>query len=245
MPRLVVMIDGVAIKEVPLSKERTTLGRRPYNDIVIDHLAVSGEHAVFVMAHDGGVEVEDVGSTNGTSVNGQPTKRQLLRSGDVVEVGKYRLRFLSEESPADYEKTLYVRPGMQPAVALAAEGAAAPGPSMAAGAAESAGSHAQTVTLPPYHQRHHAPPPLSAVVRVVSGPAAGRQVALTKVVTTIGKPGVAVASITRRPHGFVLAHVEGQHAPALNGTLVGSDALPLKDGDRIVLAGTEMEFAQG
>ncbi len=229
MPRMVVTIDGVVIKEVPLTKERTTIGRRPYNDIVIDHLAVSGEHAVFLLAPDGSAAVEDLGSTNGTTVNGQPAQRQALRSGDTVEVGKYRLRYLAEEAQPDYEKTLFMRPGMAAPTAAPAAGAAmgaAPAPAHAA---------------PP----HPPPPVLQAAVRVTSGPAAGREVVLTKVVTTLGKPGVSVASITRRPHGFVLAHVEGEHVPLLNGALLGAAAVPLKGGDRIALAGTEMEFVQG
>ena len=75
MPKMIVSIDGVVIKEVELSKERTVLGRRPYNDIVIDNLAVSGEHVAFHM-NDHGVEAEDLGSTNGTYVNGKAVKRQ-------------------------------------------------------------------------------------------------------------------------------------------------------------------------
>ena len=81
-------------------------------------------------------------------------------------------------------------------------------------------------------------------MRVISGPATGREVALTKVVTTLGKPGVAVASITRRPHGFVLTHVEGEERPLLNGGALGPGAVALQNGDRIALAGAEMEFRQ-
>ncbi|HCE29632.1 MAG TPA: FHA domain-containing protein, partial [Comamonadaceae bacterium] len=93
MAKMIVSIDGVVIKEVQLTKERTMLGRRPYNDIVIDNLAVSGEHAVMHMTeHE--VEVEDLGSTNGTYVNGKAIKRQVLRNGDTIEVGKYKIRFL-------------------------------------------------------------------------------------------------------------------------------------------------------
>lgn len=82
MPRMIVSIDGVVIKEVQLTKERTTLGRRPYNDIVIDNLAVSGEHAAIHMMPDG-VEIEDLGSTNGTYVNAKAVKRQELRMGST------------------------------------------------------------------------------------------------------------------------------------------------------------------
>ncbi|WP_313083643.1 FHA domain-containing protein [Pulveribacter sp.] len=218
MPRMVVTIDGVVIKEVPLTKERTSIGRRPYNDIVIDHLAVSGEHAVILLSADGSAEVEDMGSTNGTFVDGQTIKRHALRNGDMVEVGKYKLRYLADQAAPDYEKTVFLKPGMLPP-AVPPRAAPAPAPAAAA--------------------------PLNALVRVISGPAAGREVALTKVVTTIGKPGIAVAAITKRHHGFVLAHVEGGDMPLLNGTGVSSEPVPLKTGDRIALAGTEMEFVLG
>ena len=222
MPKMIVSIDGVVIKEVQLTKERTMLGRRPYNDIVIDNLAVSGEHAVMHMTeHE--VEVEDLGSTNGTYVNGKAIKRQVLRNGDTIEVGKYKIRFLQEEEDGGYEKTMIFKPGMVPPP-LAPRPAAATAPAAAPATASAA--------------------PLSAVIRVLSGAAAGREVALTKVVTTIGKPGVAVASITRRHHGFVLAHVEGPDTPMHNGARIGQAPVPLHTGDMLELAGTEMQFIQ-
>lgn len=219
MAKLIVAIDGVVIKEVPLSKERTTLGRRPYNDIVIDNLAISGEHAVLHMAGDS-VEIEDLGSTNGTYVNGQPVKRQALHTGDTVEVGKYKIRFMHEAEGDNFEKTMVFRPGMAPPRAVPSR----PAP-----------------LTPP----QPSPATLSAAIRVLTGAAAGREVALLKVVTTIGKPGVAVASITRRHHGFVLSHVEGAEMPLLNGLPIGADPVQLKGTDRIELAGTAMEFVQG
>jgi hypothetical protein len=81
-------------------------------------------------------------------------------------------------------------------------------------------------------------------IKVLSGAAAGRQVQLVKVVTTIGKPGVAVAAITKRPHGFVVAHVEGSNKPTLNGSAIGPDPVALKHGDLLELAGTQMQFVQ-
>ena len=222
MAKMIVSIDGVVIKEVQLTKERTMLGRRPYNDIVIDNLAVSGEHAVMHMTeHE--VEVEDLGSTNGTYVNGKAIKRQVLRNGDTIEVGKYKIRFLQDEQDGGYEKTMIFKPGMVPPPP-APRPAAATAPAAAPATASAA--------------------PLSAVIRVLSGAAAGREVALTKVVTTIGKPGVAVASITRRHHGFVLAHVEGPDTPMHNGARIGQTPVPLHTGDMLELAGTEMQFIQ-
>lgn len=211
MPNMIVSIDGVVIKDVQLTKERTTLGRRPYNDVVIDNLAVSGEHAVVHMRGDE-VEIEDLGSTNGTYVNGKPVKRQELFNGDVIEIGKYKVRFLHEERQPDFEKTMLFKPGMAPS-----------------------GVASRTA---------FAAPLISAYIKVLSGAASGREVDLTKIVTTIGKPGVAVASITKRPHGFVLTHVEGNHPPSLNGNAIGMSPTPLQSGDVLELAGTQMQFMQ-
>src|SRR6188768_4502464 len=124
MPKMIVSIDGVVIKEVQLTKDRTTLGRRPYNDIVIDNLAVSGEHAVLqMMAND--VYLEDLNSTNGTYVNGKAVKKQLLQNNDTVEIGKYKIKYINEAANAGYEKTQIIKAGSIVASPARAEGAAA------------------------------------------------------------------------------------------------------------------------
>src|SRR3954465_10256566 len=133
MPKMIVSIDGVVIKEVQLTKDRTTLGRRPYNDIVIDNLAVSGEHAVLQLTDDE-VFLEDLNSTNGTYVNGKAVKKQLLQNNDTVEIGKYKIKFINEAAGANFEKTMIFKPGMVPPGAKPAAGAAAPA-AAAAGAA--------------------------------------------------------------------------------------------------------------
>ena len=222
MPKMIVSIDGVVIKEVQLTKDRTTLGRRPYNDIVIDNLAVSGEHAVLQMTGSE-VYLEDLNSTNGTYVNGKAAKKQLLQNADVVEVGKYKIKYVNEAAEQGFEKTMMVKPGMLAAMAAAPAAVASP-PVYAA-----------------------APEPVVAAasrasIKVLSGAASGREVPLTKVVTTVGKPGVAVAAITRRQHGFVVHHVEGAGNPTLNGAPIGVDPVTLKNGDLIELAGTQMQF---
>ena len=204
MPKMIVSIDGVVIKEVQLSKDRTSLGRRPYNDIVIDNLAVSGEHAVLQMS---GVEVyvEDLNSTNGTYVNGKAVKKQLLQHADVVEIGKYKISFVIENG-ATAEKAAAIAPV------------------------------AGTIPTTPLVS--------TAAIRVMSGAAVGREVILVKMVTTIGKPGVAVAAITKRFQEFVVTHVEGAEKPTLNGTAVGAEPVTLKNGDVLELAGTQMQFVQ-
>ena len=219
MGKLVVSLDGVVIKEVQITKDKTTLGRRPYNDIVIDNLAVSGEHAVLQMV-GADVFIEDLNSTNGTYINGKAIKKQLLTHNDTVEIGKYKIKYLVDEG-ADYEKTMIMRPGATPPAFTP--------PAPAAHAPAAAPSLAAAPTQP-------------AVIKVLNGAAAGREVALTKVVTTVGKPGVQVASITKRPNGYAFAHVEGATRPSVNGVPLVGDSVPLRNGDVIELAGTQMQF---
>jgi pSer/pThr/pTyr-binding forkhead associated (FHA) protein len=225
MGKLVVSLDGVVIKEVQIIKDKTTLGRRPYNDIVIDNLAVSGEHAVLQMVGQD-VFIEDLNSTNGTYINGKAVKKQLLAHNDTVEIGKYKIKYLVDEG-SEYEKTMIMRPG-----ATAAAGAPAPGFSHTTGM----GANSAFGALGPQGN--------PASIKVLNGAAAGREVALTKVVTTVGKPGVQVASITKRPGGYVISHVEGSHRPAINGSPLSGDSVHLKNGDVIELAGTQMQFIQ-
>lgn len=206
MPALSITLDGVHLKDIALTQPRTTLGRRPYNDIVVDHLAVSGEHAIFVL-HPDGVEVQDLHSTNGTYVNGRAIVSQRVGPDDTIEIGRYliRLKALPEDEPS----------ASTPVASPAAPVATAPS----------------------------APLPLGAArIRVLSGPAAGKSMGLTKVVTTLGKPGVAVAAITHRGEGYTLALVDGLEAPRLNGQPIGAAPVPLHPRDEIELAGTRMRF---
>lgn len=241
MPTLVISIDGAVIKEVLLSKERTTLGRRPYNDVVIDNLAVSGEHAVLTMNEDGSVLIEDLRSTNGTYVNGQAVQRHALIHGDLLDIGRYKIRFVQQEKSA-------TRTALAAIAAASAALAAAPTTRPARldeptrlsafGADSSASGFGHT--LPPSMAGLAT---RQAAIRMLSGNAAGREVHLVKIVTTLGKPGVAVASITQKPHGFVLTRLEGD-APSvrLNGLEIGQHPAPLQHGDTVELAGTQMQF---
>jgi len=237
MGKLVVSLDGVVIKEVQITKDKTTLGRRPYNDIVIDNLAVSGEHAVLQMV-GADVFIEDLNSTNGTYINGKAVKKQLLTHNDTVEIGKYKIKFLVDDN-SDYEKTLLMRPqgGQQfaAASAFAAQGVMQSGhPGLGLGAAAASQSGGALAGAPAGST--------AALIKVLNGAAAGREVVLTKIVTTVGKPGVQVASITKRPTGYAIAHVEGTSRPSVNGSPLVGESVPLRNGDVIELAGTQMQF---
>jgi pSer/pThr/pTyr-binding forkhead associated (FHA) protein len=230
MGKLVVSLDGVVIKEVQITKDKTTLGRRPYNDIVIDNLAVSGEHAVMQMV-GADVFIEDLNSTNGTYINGKAIKKQLLTHNDTVEIGKYKIKYLVDDS-TEFERTMIVRPGSS-APAPSAHTPMQPSPASAHGHA-AADSHFAPLGTPV--------PTQPASIKVLNGAAAGREVVITKVVTTVGKPGVQVASITKRPNGYAFAHVEGASRPSINGVPLVGDSVPLRNGDVIELAGTQMQF---
>lgn len=236
MAKLILSMDNLVLKEIPLNKERTTIGRKPHNDIQIDNLAISGEHAVIVTILNDSF-LEDLNSTNGTFVNGQQVKKHFLQNNDVIELGKYRLKYVNEApqhaAQADFEKTMVLRPDMmrkaaeQAAVKPPAEAEPAQiMPPLAPAAAPAAPAAAQQV----------------AAIQVLNGSNAGKTLELVKPLTTLGKPGVQVAVIARRPHGFFLTHVEGAKHPTVNGEAINPQAHELKDHDIIELAGVKMEF---
>jgi FHA domain len=261
VPKMILSIDGVVIREVQLVKDKVAVGRRPYNDIVIDSLAVSGEHAM-VHLMDDQAHIEDLNSTNGTYVNGRAVKKQQLQHEDTIGVGKYTLQFLQDlqagsrqtaqanaraqsaandapraearsmalsmadmqlTAPAALDATTYVHPKAQ---------ASRPGVAPADTAVVSAPAPLQ-----------YAQGAYGAFIRVVSG-SVPREVELLKVVTTIGKTGVAVAAITRRQQAYVLSHVEGALKPALNGSVIAGDPITLRNGDLVELAGIQLQFVQ-
>ncbi len=223
MAKLILSMDGLVLKEIPLVKERMTIGRKPHNDIQIDNLAISGEHAAVVTILNDSF-LEDLNSTNGTLVNGQTIKKHFLKNNDVVELGKYKLKYIAEQparaDAADFEKTMLLRPnGARPA-------STAPAGDTPAGAGATA-----------------APPALPvAAIQLLNGPNAGRELELTKTLTTLGKPGAQVAVIARRPHGYFITHVEGASFPVVNGQAIDAQAHALADHDVIEIAGVKMEF---
>ena len=249
MAKLILSMDGLVLKEINLTKERTTIGRKPHNDIQIDNLAVSGEHAVIVTILQDSF-LEDLGSTNGTVVNGQSIKKHFLQNNDIIELGKYKLKYLNESpagvaKAADFEKTMVLRPGAVKPAAAPASAPAAPAVAAAPAAAKVmgdtvAGQPAAT-TVPPASGKPSAPQK-SAALQLLSGANAGKELDLTKPLTTLGKPGVQVAVITRRPQGFFITHVEGASFPVVNGKPLDAQARALNDHDVIELAGVKMEF---
>ena len=259
--KLILSMDGVVIREYPLNKERMTIGRKSHNDIVIDNLAVSGEHAAIVtILHDS--FLEDLDSTNGLEVNGTPTKKHFLQNNDLVEIGKYKLKYINDQagqtSAADFEKTMILRAPVKQAAPGAEKGDASMGvmntqAKLNAKLAEEVSAKEviertgkfnthQLAPLPAMPPPAAAAAPQAAAVQILTGPNAGKELALVKNLTTLGKPGVQVAVLTRRPHGYFITHVEGASHPVVNGMSLSDQPHQLNDHDVIELVGVKMEF---
>src|SRR5262245_9937637 len=235
MARLALSLDGQILAEYNMNKERYTIGRLPDNDIRFDNPAVSGHHSLIINILNDSF-LEDLNSTNGTYVNGKLIKKHALQHGDVITVGHHQLRFVDQQETDteqdEFEKTMVIQPSSQGEdklrkIAASVDQAAA----KAAPATKPSGD--QPVALP------------KAKLQVLSGAFAGRELELTKALTTLGRPGVQVAAITRRAEGYFIVHVdsgkEGDY-PLVNGAAIGPQARRLRDNDVIQLAGVKMGF---
>ena len=227
MARLVLSLDGQVLAEYNMNKERYTVGRLPDNDIRIDNPAVSGHHALVINILNDSF-LEDLNSTNGTYVNGKIVKKHALQDDDVITVGHHTLRFVDGEGdePADeFEKTMVI-------TSRDAARMVVPPPPPPPPATSPQGTFANGA-LP------------KAKLQVLSGQFAGRELELVKTLTTLGRPGVQVAAITRRADGFYIVHVESGREgdyPLVNGVAIGAQARKLQDNDVLQLAGVKMGF---
>lgn len=199
MAKISVTLEGAILQEIPLNKPKVTIGRRPNNDVVLNHLAISGNHAVIEMQMND-CYLEDLNSTNGTQVNGQPVRRHFLQNGDVISLAKYLIKYESDSK-------LH-------------------GESLQIGG---------SVSTPARH----------AFVKILNGSNAGRQLLLNKELTTLGSPGVQVATITRTNNTYFLTHVEGARPTMVNEVAIGNKVRELKQGDVIEMSGTQLIFQIG
>lgn len=190
MAKVVVTLNGQVQKEFNIDRARLNIGRRPGNDLVLDHLAVSGRHAAIDTTSEG-TFILDLGSTNGTSVNGQPIKKHLLHHDDVIEMGKYQLKFVVEVDNYQISPDETLKTG---------------------------------------------------TIKVLNGANAGKEMVLSKPVTSLGSPGILVVSIAREGNRFKITFVEGKVFPKINGEAIDARPRVLEHGDEIDLSGTKMAF---
>jgi pSer/pThr/pTyr-binding forkhead associated (FHA) protein len=231
MARLILSLDGAVLAEYNMNKERYTIGRLPDNDIRIDNPAVSGHHSLIINILNDSF-LEDLNSTNGTYVNGKLIKKHALQHGDVITAGHHQLRFVEDDEAQqdEFEKTMVIQPSARPVERVRA-------------AVSDAQNTASRRTL-----GNGAPAIKKAKLQVLSGAFAGRELELTKALTTLGRPGVQVAAITRRAEGYFIVHVDAEgddNFPLVNGAKIGAQARKLSDNDVIQLAGVKMGFFEG
>lgn len=236
MSKLVVYNEGKREAEYPLDQERVTIGRGNHNDIRLGHNTVSGEHALVITIRNDSF-LEDLHSTNGVRVNNRPIKKCALQNGDEIRIAHYLLKYVYEpEAPDDEidELTLLLEPERARPAAPTSTGGGESTRELGRAAREEGGTgRVRPSALPP------------AKVYILSGPGAGRELALDKTLTTLGKPGIQMALITRRARGYFLTHIEGPDFPLLNGGPIGPHSRALNDRDIIELAGTKLEFSMG
>src|ERR1700733_6859557 len=235
MARLILSLDSQVMAEYNMNKERYTIGRLPDNDIRIDNGAVSGHHSLIINILNDSF-LEDLNSTNGTYVNGKLIKKHALQHGDVITVGHHQLRFAEDDEAQDeFEKTMVIQPSQRPMEKIRnlREAPASAPDGSAIESHKAAGSSSQVK---------------KAKLQVLSGAFAGRELELSKALTTLGRPGVQVAAITRRQDWYFIVHVDSEKSgdfPLLNGNPIGVQATRLNDNDVIQLAGVKMGFFEG
>ena len=238
MARLMLSLDGSILAEYNMNKERYTIGRLPDNDIRIDNPAVSGHHSLIINILNDSF-LEDLNSTNGTYVHGKRIKKHAMQHGDVITVGHHQLRFVDsqdgEAEQDEFEKTMVITPSSQGEERIRRVGVAVDqaAKAVAAAAPKRSGVPDNATALP------------KAKLQVLSGAFAGRELELTKALTTLGRPGVQVAAITRRAEGYFIVHVDSgkeNDFPQVNGVPIGPQARRLNDNDVVQLAGVKMGF---
>ena len=235
MAKLVLSFNGEPLREYDLDQESMTIGRKADNDIQIDNLAVSGKHAKILTILDDSF-IEDLESTNGTFINGEKINKHALRNGEVIAIGKHELAYINNAAGGgvdDFERTMVIRPdaagmpeqdqtgtNLEKSIGKIASDLAAAGPVGKDG-------------------------PGPASLSLLNGTNKGKEILLRQALTTLGKPGVQVAAITRRPSAYYLTVVDAASSPSnptVNGKEVSNQGQALKSGDEIEVADIKMRF---
>ncbi len=228
MAKLVLSMNGSVLGNYFLEKERFSFGRKPTCDIQINDQGVSKEHAVILTVGNDQI-LEDLGSTNGTLVNGKQVQRHILQNGDVIEVGRYKLRFINAKATPDidFDKTLMI-PAFD-RTKLRQEGAD-----------KDAGDTQSISTAAANARNVRTIFPLGAVLGI-SGGHTGQEIELSRSITAFGKSDNSVI-ITRRPAGYFIIHVAGKKHPIVNGKTISDDPFPLDNLDQIEVGLDKLQF---
>ncbi|MBV2090302.1 MAG: FHA domain-containing protein [Candidatus Thiodiazotropha sp. (ex Ctena orbiculata)] len=256
MEKLVVLSDDESPQEFPLVDKRLLIGRDATCDVCLGDRSVSRHHATLIRVFRG-FSIEDEGSTNGTRVNGDLITKRFLKHGDLIEIGKYNLRYIAqlphhEMEEEDPDRTVVIKPVQstpaepasvpaqqaKPAFsttptadhkepATAAVSAVKPTLKPATPSAAPSGSPAQNST---------------AKVRFLEGDHKGEERVIDRSFFSVGKPGGDLVLINHRHNGYFLLKVGGDNVPMINGKPIKAGGVELNSGDRITLGDLSLEF---
>lgn len=229
MAKLVLSLDGDVLGYHFLEKERFSIGRKPNNEMQIDDSSVSKEHAAITTVGNDQI-LEDLGSTNGTLVNGVKIQKHILQNNDVIDIGRYQLRYINQKAKpgVDSDRTVMMMPVMS----------MRPGKSQSEIPEQSTDQVDTAVSVARAANDNF---PLGEI-NGLGGTYAGQTLELSRPLATFGMAGVQVAVINRRPHGYFITRVEGKKQPLVNGQAIGEDAQLLQDGDQVEVGGEILRF---
>lgn len=238
--------NGQILKQRQLDRERIKIGRRADSDIQLDHLSVSGEHALITNIRNDSF-LQDLGSTNGVRVNGRLVKNHHLQDGDEINIAVFNLKFQFE--PWVMPESSWATTIVKTAKHTPNQAATNSGDTLF----EIGHDDGFGLTRELFSQRmapsSQAGEDVATVVdsgtgvlRLMGGHGAGKQLELDKPVLTLGKPGIQTAVIGKKSVGYFLTYVEGGNYPLVNGVEIGATPFHLQDHDIIEVAGTRLEF---
>ena len=218
--KLILTLDGEIVSEFPLTDHSVSIGRKHGNDIQLNDLTVSGRHALITTTTPTQYYVEDLGSTNGTLVNGNHIKKTELKHGDIIQIGHHQFTYMSEGATS-YEPTMFIKAEMDET----------------------------QMVLPEWESRVESikGQPLAGL-RTLNGPLARTVMELRKPFSTVGFQGKKLALISRGLDGYTISEVLTSKSrrttdhPLLNGEPLGPAPKELKPKDIINIAGFEVEF---
>jgi len=240
---------GTVVRECELDRERIRIGRKPENDIQLDDLSVSNEHALVTTIRNDSF-IQDLNSMNGVRVNGRLIKHHHLQAGDEVSIASFTLKYVHE--PWVMPESSWIPPQTQQLKQATIQAVAPEAGETLFGldvgsdlgiTRDIADTEMQGQSIEhPTTILAETRPQGTGFIRLVAGPGSGREAQLSRPVTTLGKPGVQTAVISRRSSGYFLTYVEGDGYPQVNGIEVGATPHPLNDHDILDVAGTRLEF---
>ena len=219
MSKLIQTLDGAVIREHLIDKDSISIGRKHENDIQLNDLTVSGRHSLVTTMGEH-VYVDDLGSTNGTLLNGARIAKSIIKHGDVVQIGNFQFTYFSDETE-EYEPTMFIQAEIEDTKMI----------------------DTKTMNVPASAKGTRL-----AGVRIKNGPLAKKVLELRKPFNTIGFNGMKMAMISRNADNYTISILKTtklrreSDAPKVNGKTLTIEARKLNEHDIIELAGTQMEF---